>query len=60
MKTPEQAAEAMRQIFGTGNFMNRDEAKTHPEADELLCELLEDLGYNEAVAVFRDAPKWYE
>ena len=31
----------------------------HVEADKLLCETLERLGYGEGVAIFRKHPKWY-
>ena len=31
----------------------------HFEADKLLCETLERLGYGEGVAIFRNHPKWY-
>jgi hypothetical protein len=36
-----------------------DPEMDHVRADELLCEVLEQLGYGEGVAVFRDAKKWY-
>ena len=31
----------------------------HDEADYLLCNLLEELGYTELVEVYRKLPKWY-
>ena len=31
----------------------------HIEADELMCELLTDLGYGEGVRFFREMEKWY-
>ena len=31
----------------------------HEDADYILCELLEKLGYKELVDVYRDVPKWY-
>lgn len=31
----------------------------HEDADILLCELLEELGYTELVEAYRNFPKWY-
>lgn len=31
----------------------------HWEADNVLCELLESLGYKETVEYFKEHPKWY-
>ena len=31
----------------------------HDEADCLLCELLEELGYTDLVDTYRKLPKWY-
>ena len=36
-----------------------DEEIAHVQMDGLMCELLEKLGYGEAVKIFDDAPKWY-
>ena len=36
-----------------------DEEEFHREADNVLCELLESLGYKETVAYFKKHPKWY-
>lgn len=38
--------------------MLKDESD-HDEADLLLCNLLEELGYAEVVEVYRKLPKWY-
>lgn len=32
---------------------------THIKMDELMCELLKELGYEKGVEVFERAPKWY-
>ena len=53
--TPEQFAAAMRNIFRGQN----DQEGGHLDADELICKLLESLGYGEGVKVFRAADKWY-
>jgi hypothetical protein len=31
----------------------------HDIADSLLCELLEELGYQELIDAYRRLPKWY-
>ena len=31
----------------------------HFEADNLMCELLKDLGYGEGVEIFEEMYKWY-
>lgn len=31
----------------------------HEEADWMLCDLLEELGYTELVEAYRKVPKWY-
>jgi hypothetical protein len=54
MMTPEQAAEEMRRIADT-----YDEEGGHIEADALMCQILRDLGYGEAMDIFRDMDKWY-
>ena len=36
-----------------------DKEAAHSEADDLMCDLLEELGYGEGVAVFRAMEKFY-
>lgn len=36
-----------------------DNESDHEYADEILCELLKDLGYKELVEVYEKLPKWY-
>jgi len=36
-----------------------DTEDTHWEADELMCEVLTQLGYGEGISVFKDMKKWY-
>ena len=31
----------------------------HIKMDELMCDLLKELGYEKGVEVFKRAPKWY-
>lgn len=37
----------------------RNTEYAHSRADELLCELLEDLGYGKIVELYSDVDKWY-
>ena len=38
---------------------NDDTEHVHSVADDILCDLLIDLGYTELVGVFCDLEKWY-
>lgn len=38
---------------------NDDTETAHSNADEILCTLLEELGYAEVVAEYRKVSKWY-
>lgn len=52
--TPKEFAEKMQSIV--------DEKNTelgHIEMDDLMCELLKSLGYEEGVEIFDNALKWY-
>lgn len=40
-------------------FANNDTELNHKKADELLCEVLAQLGYEKGVTIFKNAPKWY-
>lgn len=31
----------------------------HEDADYILCDLLEELGYKELVDAYKEVPKWY-
>lgn len=52
--TPDEFASLMRKIEGDGDIEGG-----HGEADELMSELLDSLGYHEGVAVFQSMSKWY-
>lgn len=36
-----------------------DADETHLAADNLMCEILEQFGYGEGIAAFKEMPKWY-
>ncbi len=55
--TPEQFRDRMKEIFAAGARGDRE--GQHMDADDLMCELLESLGYKEGVEIFRQADKWY-
>jgi hypothetical protein len=38
---------------------NGDTEVTHIIADELLCELLKHLGYDELIEIYEKVDKWY-
>ena len=52
--TPEEFAEAMKEIAESD-----DPECAHSYMDDLMCQLLDDLGYEEGVKIFLDAEKWY-
>lgn len=54
MISPGEFAEIMRSIDKV-----LDQERAHIEADELMCDLLSELGYSEGVEVFKDMYKWY-
>ena len=52
--TPKEAADRMRQIDE-----DEDTESGHMMADDLFCEILKSLGYDEAVDIFDNMDKWY-
>ena len=54
MLTPEEFASKMKECFAEG-----DGEASHSDADDLLCNLLRELGYGEAIDIFEAAEKWY-
>ena len=48
--------EAMENIFPDDGY---DTEGAHGMADDLMCQLLEELGYEEGVKIFKNAEKWY-
>lgn len=43
----------------TNEIDNRDIEGAHGEADDILCELLIELGYQKVVDEYNNIPKWY-
>jgi hypothetical protein len=59
--TPEEFAAKMREEFPINEHGNAayDKEGAHAQADDIICDLLESLGYAEGVEIFRRAEKWY-
>jgi len=43
-----------------GNRWPENEPKNHTKADEILMDLLKELGYTELVKLYDSVSKWYE
>lgn len=54
--TPEQFKDKMLEIIKTNED---DPENAHPEADDLLCDLLKELGYGEGIKLYKEMEKWY-
>lgn len=50
--TPDEFAERMAAVPG-------DPEEGHMEADNLMCELLRQLGYEKGVKIYESLGKWY-
>ena len=51
--TPEEFAKAMKETQCS------DTEIAHCLADDLMCDLLKSLGYEEGIAIFLESDKWY-
>ena len=52
--TPEEFAQRMQEISEYESVQ-----ASHIAGDDLMCELLEDLGYGDGVQIFYNMDKWY-
>ena len=57
--TPEEFRDKMIEIFKEPWKRSLTTEDTHEEADNLIIELLKELGYGEGAAVFEGEDKWY-
>ena len=57
MITPEEFKEKM--IYLNYEANHHDAEGPHAMADDLMCEILSDLGYDEGVKLFQDMRRWY-
>mgnify|MGYP001161875776 CR=1 FL=1 len=55
--TPDEFAAQMAQIHDTHS---QDIAMGHIKADDLLCEVLTQLGYEKGIEIYDRIYKWYE
>lgn len=53
--TPEKFKQRMAEFFKEGY----DKEGAHGNADDLMCKVLRELGYEEGVEIFETADKWY-
>ena len=57
----------MAESFDTRPYMERlkvaqqdgDTESAHAEADDVLCDLLKELGYTKVIEEYKKVPKWY-
>ena len=54
--TPEDFKKKMGDLFPHTGY---DEEGAHGDADDLMLDLLRQLGYGEGADIFDDASKWY-
>lgn len=54
--TPEEFAEKMNEINNNPDYNEED---AHIDADNLMCDILKEFGYEEGVNVFYKMDKWY-
>ena len=54
--TPDEFRQQMNKILIRGRG---DTEVVHSEADDLMCDLLEALGYGQGVQIFRNMNRWY-
>ncbi len=53
--TPEEFLQKLQELYGEG----QDPERFHGEADDLIVELLKQLGYGEGAEFFDKCEKWY-
>jgi len=54
--TKSEATETMKKI---ASYSKHDAEEAHSDADDLLCKVLEELGYKALVKHYNDVKKWY-
>ena len=57
--TPEEFCEKMKEFAGDEFTGDYDTECAHINADDLMCDILEQLGYKDGVEVFKNMPRWY-
>lgn len=54
--SPEEFKEQMKNIE---NDFSDDPEESHYEMDDLMCRVLESLGYSEGIDIFTNSMRWY-
>lgn len=54
--SPEEFKEEMKNIENT---FSDDPEERHYEMDDLMCRVLESLGYSEGIDIFTNSMRWY-
>ena len=57
--TPEEFMNKMIELYKTYIVEKDDEELAHGYMDDLICDLLINLGYEDGIKVFYATPKWY-
>ena len=60
--TPEEFAKKMKKISDNLKYQNdayHDEEVAHMQMDDLMSDLLRQLGYGEGIDIFENTNKWY-
>lgn len=57
--TPEEFAQRMKDTYEHFWVEKEDEELVHGAMDDLMCNLLRQLGYSEGIDIFENTPKWY-
>lgn len=52
-------AEFERRMAEISEWNKNDPEKSHIDADDLMCEVLDHLGYSAGVAIFKNMRLWY-
>ena len=55
---PKEFADKMKEL-SERNTGSSDICFNHMDMDDLMCEVLKSLGYNEGVEIFENTHKWY-
>jgi hypothetical protein len=54
--TPEEFKDKMKEIY---NNDGGDHERSHSVADDLMCEVLSSLGYDDGVQIYAKLERWY-
>lgn len=57
--TPEEFTKQMQEAFDVYYVEQDDEEMVHGTMDDIMCNLLRQLGYGDGVDIFNKTPKWY-